>query len=109
VVDLVTRITWSKAYSSASSQHGKDFLNTVLKTAPFTIADIRTNNGSEFLKEFHQAAVEAELVHFFNYVKQPKYQGRIERFNQTIQEEFIDWNLDVFFRIRNRLMIVILC
>ena len=36
-------------------------------------------------------AQEAELIHFFNYVKQPKYQGWVERFNRTIQEEFINW------------------
>lgn len=44
-VDLVTRITWSKAYSSASSRNGKDFLTSILETAPFIGAHIQTDNA----------------------------------------------------------------
>jgi putative transposase len=93
-VDLVTRVAWTKAYPSASSRSGKDFLAHILTTSPFPVAHIQTDNGAEFLKEFWVAAIEADLVHFFNWVKQPKYQGWVERFNRTIQEEFIDWHLD---------------
>lgn len=94
-VDLTTRIAFSKAFPTASSRNGKEFLQHVLESAPFPVTHIQTDNGSEFLKEFHKAALEAELTHFFNYVKQPKYQGWIERFNRTIQEEFIDGHLSL--------------
>ena len=91
-VDLVSRVSFAIAFPSASSRNGKVFLEHILATAPFSVSHIQTDNGGEFLKEFRAAALEAELIHFFNWVKQPKYLGWVERFNRTIQDEFIDWN-----------------
>lgn len=91
-VDLVSRVAFSMAFPSGSSRNGRTFLEHILATAPFPITHIQTDNGSEFMKEFRKAALEAELVQFFNGVKQPKFQGWVERFNRSIQEEFIDWH-----------------
>lgn len=91
-VDLVSRWAFSKTYSSASSRNGADFLRVLLATAPFTVKRIQTDNGSKFMKEFGEQVEQVPLIHFHNWVKQPKYQGWIERFNRTIQEEFLDWN-----------------
>ena len=91
-VCVVSRWAFSKTYTTASSRNGKDFLTELLASAPFTVHHLQTDNGSEFMKEFREAAESASLVHFFNWVKQPKYQGWIERFNRTIQEEYLDWN-----------------
>ena len=44
------------------------------------------------MKEFREAVEEAGITHFFNWVKQPKYQGWVERFNRTIQESFLEWH-----------------
>ena len=30
------------------------------------------------------------IIHFWNYAKKPTYNGKIERYNRTIQDEFID-------------------
>ena len=92
-VDLVSRVGFAMAFPSASSRNGRTFLEHILATAPFLVSHIQTDNGAEFLKEFRKAALEADLVHYFNWVKQPKYQGWVERFNRSIQEEFIDWHL----------------
>ena len=35
-----------------------------------------------------------ELVHFWNYPRRPEQNGKIERYNRTVQEEFIDYHLD---------------
>jgi putative transposase len=91
-VDLVSRWAFSKTYKTASSRNGADFLQELLHTAPFPVQRIQTDNGSEFATEFREAAGKASLTHFHNWVKQPKYQGWIERFNRTIQEEFLDWH-----------------
>ena len=91
-VDLVSRWAFSKTYKTASSRNGADFLQLLLMAAPFKIRRIQTDNGSEFLKEFREAAEKAGLTHFFNWVKQPKYQGWVERFNRSIQEEFLNYH-----------------
>ncbi len=91
-VDLVSRWAFSKTYKTTSSRNGADFLTELLRAAPFEVTHIQTDNGPEFMKEFREAAEKTELTHFFNWVKQPKYQGWIERFNRTIQESFLDWH-----------------
>lgn len=94
-IDLVSRWAFSKTYATASSRNGADFLRELLTVAPFEVSRIQTDNGSEFMKEFGQAVEKAVLTHFFNWVKQPKYQGWVERFNRTIQEEFLDFHHDL--------------
>jgi len=94
-VCVVAHWSFSKTYTSASSRNGADFLRCLLEAAAtddLTITHIQTDNGSEFMKEFGRAVEEAKLTHFFNWVKQPKYQGWVERFNRTIQEEFLNWH-----------------
>jgi putative transposase len=84
-VDLVSRWAYSKTYASSSSRNGADFLRQLLELAPFPITHIQTDNGSEFMKEFRETVENTAIIHFHNWVKQPKYQGWIERFNRTIQ------------------------
>ena len=91
-VDLVSRWAFSKTYTSGTSRNGADFLKNLLEAAPFQVVRIQTDNGSEFMKEFGEAVEHLLLTHFFNWVRQPKYQGWVERFNRSIQEEFLDWH-----------------
>jgi len=51
---------------------------------------VQTDNGSEFLGVFDQYCQTHTIPHFFTYPRSPRINGGIERFNRTIQEEFID-------------------
>lgn len=93
-IDVSTRSTLAYAYKSNSSAHGSDFLDKFIKVAPFVIKRVQTDNGSEFLKHFEQACEERKLVHFFNYPKHPQANGYLERFNRTIQEQFVNQYID---------------
>lgn len=33
-----------------------------------------------------------KITHYWNYKGQPAKNGHVEKYNRTIQEEFIDWN-----------------
>ncbi len=90
-VDLVSRWAFSRTYASASSRNGADFLRLLLAAAPFEVRRVQTDNGSEFAKEFREAAEAASLVQYFNYPRKPRNQGWVERFNRSLQEEFLDW------------------
>jgi transposase InsO family protein len=94
-IDVSTRFTLAYAYKSNSSAYGSDFLDKLLKVAPFTIKRVQTDNGGEFLKNFEQACEAKGLVHFFNYPKHPQSNGFLERFNRTIQEQFVNQNIDI--------------
>lgn len=91
-VDLSSRWAFSRSYGSASSRNGADFLRRLLAVAPFGVARIQTDNGSEFSAEFASAAAAAGVVQFFNWARSPKYQGWVERFNRTLKEEFLNGN-----------------
>ncbi len=93
-IDISTRFTLAYAYKSNSSAHGRDFLDKLTRVAPFAIKRVQTDNGSEFLKHFEQACEEKGLTHFFNYPKHPQANGYLERFNRTIQEQFVDQYID---------------
>jgi putative transposase len=94
-VDVHGRFSFAYAYKSPSSANATDFLTKLQTVAPFEVRRVQTDNGSEFYKHFHQACEDRKLVHFWNYPRSPKMNARVERFNRTIQEEFIDTELDL--------------
>lgn len=92
-IDLKTRFAFAYAYKTLSSGTAKDFLNKFQAVAPFKIRRIQTDNGSEFHKYFRVYAKECELVHYYNYPRRPKMNAFIERFNRTIQDQYVSWHL----------------
>ena len=96
-IDIKSRFAFCYAYKSNSSANGRDFLKKFATVAPFPIARIQTDNGSEFLKHFNRSCQDNGLVHFFNYPGHPQSNGHLERFNRTIQEQFVDWHTDSLY------------
>ena len=92
-LDVRTRFAFAYVYKSNSSANGKDFLSKFLQVAPFPIRRIQTDNGSEFAKHFARACQEQKLTHYYNYPKHPQSNGHLERFNRTIQEQFVSANI----------------
>lgn len=93
-LDVNTRVAFACTYSSNSSANGRDFLRKFIQVAPFKTVRIQTDNGGEFLKHFADCCQENGLVHFFNYPKHPQSNGHLERFNRTIQEQFVYWHIN---------------
>ena len=93
-IDVSTRFAFACTYPSNSSANGRDFLRKFVTVAPFNTARIQTDNGGEFEKHFDKACQEYDLVHFFNYPRHPRSNSYLERFNRTIQEQFVYWHID---------------
>ena len=91
-VDTSTRYTFAWSYTRANSQNAKDFFQKLEQVFPYEIKHIQTDNGSEFHKYFTQYLEESPTTHFWNYKRQPYKNGHVEKYNRTIQDEFIDWN-----------------
>lgn len=97
-VDIMTRQGFAFAYNSLSSEKAKDFLMKLKKVfLGEKIIAIKTDNGGEFLKYFHQYLEENKIIHFFNYPRRPQYNPYIERFNGILQEEFVNHNVFLLF------------
>ena len=95
-IDLYSRFTFAFAYARLSSAIALDFTKKLETIAPFNIKAIKTDNGMEFLGDFDAYLNKRNITHYFSYPRTPKSNAYIERFNRTIQEEFVDDHLDLF-------------
>lgn len=96
-VDVNTRFAFACAYPTLNSLAAKDFMGKLLMVTPFKIERIQTDNGGEFEKYFRDFVADNKIVHYNTYPKHPQSNGYIERFNRTIQEQYVhnnDYRLD---------------
>jgi transposase InsO family protein len=93
--DIYTRFGFSIASTSHSSLTAKKFFLLCKKIFPysFQFLYVLTDNGSEFMKHFVEELKRQHLIHYHTYPKCPKMNSHIERFNRTIQEEFINYHI----------------
>jgi len=91
-IDIHSRYSFALCYTRHNSLCARDFIRKLEKIFPYKIKTIQTDNGSEFHKYFMQYLEKRKIIHYWNYKGQPHKQGHIEKFNRTIQEEFIDQN-----------------
>jgi transposase InsO family protein len=90
-IDLKSDFGFAFAYKSANSKNTADFFQKLQTAAPFKIKRIQTDNGSEFEKYFRTYVEKNRIIHFHNYPRCPKMNAYVERFNRTLQEEFINY------------------
>lgn len=91
-VDTHGRTAFAWCYTRPTSYNTRDFIQKLQVAMPFSIIAIQTDNGSEFHKYFAEYLVQAGIKHYWNYPGRPYRNGHVEKFNRTIQEEFIDWH-----------------
>lgn len=88
-IDPFTRILISQLYPSPNSKNAKHFLlEKVIKQLPFPIKSIQVDGGSEFMLHFEEACKNNNIPLFVLPPYRPKYNGRVERSNRTIREDF---------------------
>lgn len=94
-IELKSRQSWAKRVGSLSSKNAKIFLEEILNSVDYLIHTIQTDNGSEFKGYFDQAIEQLQNIkHVWSYPKSPKTNGYVERFNWTVQDEFINYEID---------------
>lgn len=91
-IDVFAKFAFAYGYKSLSSLSARDFMEKLIRVAPFSVARIQTDNGKEFHKYFAAYVNSQTIVHFYNYPRCPKMNTFIENFNGTIQRQFIDWH-----------------
>jgi transposase InsO family protein len=93
-LEVKTRQAWVKRVKTANSENTKTFLISILTSVSYQVHTIHTDNGSEFQSVFDQALFEMKLTHLWSPPRTPKVQSHIERFNRTLQEEFVNYHID---------------
>lgn len=94
-VDCKSRYGFIWAYKTASSEAAANFLLKVIDYFPFTITAVNTDNGPEYLLNFHKQCEKLKLLHYFNHPHTPKMNGRVERLIQTAEYEFFNYQEDL--------------
>lgn len=88
-IDSVSRLAFAHMYTSHSSACATDFLYRLRHLTNGKIENIQTDNGSEFHKDFEKACKDLKMPHYWSRVRTPQDNPHCERFNRTLQEEFI--------------------
>ncbi len=94
-IDVKSRFALTLHYKRLTSRHMKDFYGRFSAVYPGEIRVWQSDNGSEHLGEFHAELKKDGIPHLFSYPRCPKINAYIERYNRTIQEEFVDTHLDI--------------
>jgi transposase InsO family protein len=88
-IDRHTKVAFARMYSNHSSTSAQDFLQRLHLLLDGRIENVQTDNGSEFHRHFDTACQGLGLEHYWSRVKTPKDNAVNERFNRTLQEEFL--------------------
>ena len=94
-IDCKSRLGYTYAYKSCNSTNASDFLLKLVAYLPFIIQAINTDNGSEYLLNFHKKCEELDIPHYFSHPHTPKMNSRAERLIQTLEYEFLHYKDDL--------------
>lgn len=98
-IDIYTKFAHVRKVSSLSSKQALSTFQEFVAQSPHRVHTVQTDNGSEFFSVFHQHLGTLNIKHQFIYPKSPKINGVVERFNRTIQEEFISRNDEIYYNV----------
>lgn len=98
VEDIYSRFSFAWCTTSHASKAAEEFFAVWLRVFPYKTTFVLTDNGSEFKKNFAARLLELQITHYKTYPKTPKQNAHIERFNRTIQEEFVDYHRSLLLK-----------
>lgn len=97
--DECTRWTYREMYAEHSTASAKDFLEKLVRIAPFPIRMIQTDNGTEFTNAlivtkskhrtlFEEALIEMGIEYHRIRIATPRHNGKVERQHRTDELRF---------------------
>lgn len=88
-IDEVSKLACARLYTTHSYRNAADFLKRLEYLTENQVVNIHTDNGSEFAKEFQETCTKRHIKQWYSRPRTPKDNPVLERFNRTIQEEFV--------------------
>ena len=88
-IEEATKIAYAKVYKTNSSSFSKDFLLRLVYLVDGRVNYIHSDNGSEFEGSFSEACNDLNLNQIYSRPHTPKDNPALERFNWTIQDEWL--------------------
>lgn len=100
LMDLCSRWAYAYATKRINTQKSIQFLNQAQEKFPHSFQCLQSDHGSEFSQHFSERA---RVLHRHSRVRRPNDNAHLERFNRTIQTEFLS-RIPMNVRIINRLL-----
>jgi hypothetical protein len=88
-IEDITKIAFAGFYKTNSSKNSSDFLERLMYLVKGEVNFIHSDNGSEFEGSFADACDLLGLTHIYSRVKTPTDNPSLERFNRTLQDEWL--------------------
>lgn len=89
-IDKYGKFAFARMYRSKSSLNGEDFLYRLYYLLDGKVPRVGHDNGTEFEKYFKKACQTLKIEQYYSRPRTPKDNPVSERFNQTLQTEFIN-------------------
>jgi transposase InsO family protein len=89
-IDKYGKFAYARMYKTKSSLNGEDFLYRLRYLLDGKVPRVGHDNGSEFEKFFKKACQKLKIEQYYNRPRTPKDNPVCERFNQTLQTEFLN-------------------
>ena len=89
-IDKFGKVAFARMYKQKSSLNGQDFLHRLYYLMDSKIPRVGHDNGSEFAKYFKRACDKLGIKQYHSRPHTPKDNPNNERFNQTLQTEFLN-------------------
>lgn len=94
-IDSKLKFSFSFCYQSLNSRNGQDFFRKLERVYPLQIKSLQTDNGLEFRGELDDYLRKKKIPHYFTYPRCPRINGVVERYQRSLQEEFVNWHLEI--------------
>jgi transposase InsO family protein len=93
-IDIKLKVAYAQTFKSATASNALTVLKTLQTMLPVPVHTVQTDNGSEFMAIFDDYCLAHRIKHLWTYPKHPKVNGVVERFNRSLQEEWLDMYQD---------------
>jgi transposase InsO family protein len=88
LLDVYSRWAYAKAFNKINTYQSLNFLKQARKQSNFTFNYLQSDHGPEFSQHFTERA---KISHRHSRVRRPNDNAHLERFNLTIQQEFLNY------------------
>lgn len=87
LLDVFSRWAFAWASEKLSTHKSLYFVRHAIQTSPFDFICLQSDNGPEFSQNFTERI---KIIHRHSRVRRPNDNAHLERFNRTIQHEFLN-------------------
>jgi transposase InsO family protein len=88
-IDKYGKVAYARMYKNKNTLNSTDFLYRLYFLLDGQVPRVGHDNGTEFEKYFKAACQKLQIEQYYSRVRTPKDNPNNERFNRTLQEEFV--------------------